>query len=284
MLLNAVNFDTNMLIGLAIDVLLVATLLLFAVVGAKKGIIKMSFGLITAIAVLAGSILLVSPVSKVLIDNTNLDNKIMSSIEGPIASKLPGSYDSLYYLDLDNNPETPDELVCDKDGTPMPYEYIFEGTIYQKFGLQKLIKPMVENALDNGDSDHIYLVDAITFSISSIIIMVVTFVVLLILLRIILAILMKLLSKAIASLYVAHFLDKFLGLVFGLALGAVVLIALITVVQIIQNVSFMEPVMTAIDRSYLTKFIMENNFVYTLLVQKANLQGMLTKLFPGTQS
>jgi len=196
MLLSAVNFDTNMLIGLAVDVLVVALLLLFAVVGAKKGIIKMSFGLITMVAVFLGSLLLVSPVSKVLINNTNLDNQLMSALERPIGTKLPGSYSFVYYHDLDNDPETPDELVIDKDNIPMPYDYVFEGTIYQQFGLHKLMRPMVENTLKNGDSDRIYLVDAITFSIASIIIMAATFIVLIIVLRIIMAILMRLLKKS----------------------------------------------------------------------------------------
>lgn len=284
MLINAVNFDTNMLIGLAIDVILVAVLLLFVVIGAKKGFVKMTLGLVVSLAVLVGSIVLVTPITKVLIDNTNLDNQLMSAINDPIAAKLPGSYTTLYYYDLDGDPETEDELVCDKDGSPMPYDLVFDGTVYQKFNLHKLIKPMVESALKNGDNDHIYLVDALTFSIASIIITSATFVVLLIVLRIILAIIMKLLSKAVSSLYVAHFFDKLLGAVFGLAMGAVIVIVIITLVQLFQNVAFMEPVITAIDRSYLTKLAMDNNFVYTLIVQKLNFQSILTKLFPGSVS
>ncbi len=284
MLLSAVNFDTNMLIGLAVDVLVVALLLLFAVVGAKKGIIKMSFGLITMVAVFLGSLLLVSPVSKVLINNTNLDNQLMSALERPIGTKLPGSYSFVYYHDLDNDPETPDELVIDKDNIPMPYDYVFEGTIYQQFGLHKLMRPMVENTLKNGDSDRIYLVDAITFSIASIIIMAATFIVLIIVLRIIMAILMRLLKKAVASLYIAHFLDRFFGLIFGLALGAVFILAAITLIQVFQNASFMEPVITALNRSYLTKFVMDNNFVYAYIVDKIDFRSILSKLFPGNQA
>lgn len=284
MLINAVNFDTNMLIGLAIDVILVAVLLLFVVIGAKKGFVKMTLGLVVSLAVLVGSIVLVTPITKVLIDNTNLDNQLMSAINDPIAAKLPGSYTTLYYYDLDGDPETEDELVCDKDGSPMPYDLVFDGTVYKKFNLHKLIKPMVESALKNGDNDHIYLVDALTFSIASIIITSATFVVLLIVLRIILAIIMKLLSKAVSSLYVAHFFDKLLGAVFGLAMGAVIVIVIITLVQLFQNVAFMEPVITAIDRSYLTKLAMDNNFVYTLIAQKLNFQNILTKLFPGSVS
>lgn len=282
MLINAIAFDTNMLIGLAIDALLVAILLLFAVVGAKKGIIKMAFGLVTVVAVFALSLWLVSPISNLLIKNTNLDEKLMQSLEEPISSKLPGSYTTLYYFDLDSNSETPDELVCDKDGTPMPYDRIFEGTVLDTFGLSKLIKPMIERSLE--DTDHVYLVSAITFSIASIIILTVTLIVLLILIRIIFAILTKLLSKAVASLYIAHFFDRFVGMIFGLALGAVVGLVLVTIVQLMQNMSFMEPVMTAVQRSYITKFVMDNNFAYTFIVQKVNLQSILTKLFPGSGS
>lgn len=284
MLINAVNFDTNMLIGLAIDVILVAVLLLFVVLGAKKGFIKMTLGLIVSLVVLVGSIVLVTPITKVVIDNTNLDNQLMSAISDPIAAKLPGSYTTLYYYDLDGDPETADELVCDKDGSPMPYDLVFEGTVYEKFNLQKLIKPMVESALKNGDNDHIYLVDALTFSIASIIITSATFVILLIVLRIVLAIIIKLLSKAVSSLYVAHFLDKLLGGVFGLAMGVVIVAVIITLIQLFQNVAFIEPVITAIDRSYLTKLAMDNNFIYTLIAQKLNFQNILTKLFPGSVS
>ena len=56
-----------------------------------------------------------------------------------------------------------------------------------------------------------------------------------------------------ASLYIAYFLDRFFGLIFGLALGAVFILAAITLIQVFQNASFMEPVITALNRSYLTK-------------------------------
>jgi uncharacterized membrane protein required for colicin V production len=286
---NAISFDTNMLLGLAVDVLAVVILLLFLVVGAKRGAIRMTTGLVSFIGTIVLAILLVSPVTKLVIQSTSLDDKLMSALESPIASKLPGSYDTLYYTDLDGDPSTPDELVCDKNNVATPYDQLFDGAdgtskILKTLNIQKFIKPMVEKTLAEGNVDHIYLVDAITFSLATVIITCGVFIVLMILLRIIIGILMRLLSKGAKSLYVIHFLDKFTGAILGIVFGAVIVLVLITLVQIMQNLSFMSPVMEAVSRSYLVKFVMDNNFLYALLMNQLNFDELLAKLFPGGQA
>lgn len=288
-MLNAISFDTNMLLGLAVDVLAVVILLLFLVVGAKRGALKMTTGLVTFIGTFIAAILLFTPVTKLVIQSTSLDDKLMSALESPIASKLPGSYDTLYYNDLDGDPATPDELVCDKNNVATPFDQLFDGSdgtskILKILNVQKLIRPMVEKTLAQGDVDHIYLVDAITFSLATLIITAGVFVVLLILIRIILGIVMRLLSKGAKSLYVVHFLDRLSGAVLGLVFGAVIVLVLITLVQVTQNLSFMAPVMEAASRSYLVKFIMENNFLYALVMNQLNFNELLAKLFPGGQA
>jgi len=288
-MLNAISFDTNMLLGLAVDVLAVAVLLLFLVVGAKRGAIKMTTGVVCFIGTFILAFLLVTPVTKLVIQTTSLDEKLMSSLESPIAGKLPNSYTTLFYADLDSDSTTADTLAFDKDGNAAPYEELFSDTdgtskILQILNVQKLIKPMVEDTLADGDIDHVYLVDAITFSLSTVIIIGITFIALLIILRIAIGILMRLLSKGAKSLYVVHFLDRFAGATLGLVLGVAVVLVLITLAQVLQDLSFMAPVMAAMSRSYLVKFVMDNNFLYGLIMNQLNLDELLAKLFPGGQS
>lgn len=275
-MLNAITLNTSTIIGLVIDAVLIIILAVFLCVGIKKGLIKMCCGLISGILVLVIAVMAVSPVTKVIIDKTDWDNKLSATISSSLEKKIPNAFARVYYYDTDGDPETPSELVFMTDNNVLPYDEIFEGNTLGKFQLQKVFKLIIQDRVSE-DGEYVVFVDAISDGITNIIFLIIVFVAIFIVARIIVSILFYLLRKLVTNLYIVHFIDKLVGGILGIALGALVILCLITVLQLMQNLSFMEPVNTAISNSYITKFVAENNFLYNLIVEKINISAIKGK-------
>ena len=77
-----------------------------------------------------------------------------------------------------------------------------------------------------------------------------------------------------------HFLDKLLGGVFGFVLGAFIILMILTLLQLMLKLAFMEPVQNFLDKSYIVKFLMDKNFLYTLVTKYVyidKVKGLFTK-------
>ena len=66
--------------GIVIDIILVIILILSAVLGYKKGLVKLGTGLFAGILAIVLALLLYKPVTALIIDKTQLDEKIQSVI------------------------------------------------------------------------------------------------------------------------------------------------------------------------------------------------------------
>ena len=69
-----------------------------------------------------------------------------------------------------------------------------------------------------------------------------------------------------------------LGGVFGLAMGALFVLIILTIVQLLSQLSFMAPVNEFISNTFVTKFLMENNFLYDFLIKSVNLGDLMGSL------
>ena len=135
--------------SILVDVVLVALVVLILVLGVKRGFVRSVVGLVSAVAVLAGAILLTSPVTGLITAGTDWDDQIATALESPIAEKLPNAYATVYYTDYDDNPETALELVYKIDGEEHLFDEIFDdNAVIKQLGLVKLIRPTVENLLN----------------------------------------------------------------------------------------------------------------------------------------
>ena len=114
--------------------------------------------------------------------------------------------------------------------------------------------------------------------VTSIIFTGICFILLLIVSRIVIALLFKLLKKLVSSLYIVHFVDKMLGGVFGLAMGALFVLVLVTVIQILSQLAFMDAISEFMSKTIVTKFLMENNFLYDFLINSINLGELMGSL------
>ncbi len=273
--------------SIVVDVVVVALVVLILVLGVKRGFVRSCVGLVSAVAVLAGAILLTSPVTGLITSGTDWDGQIAESLESPIAEKLPNAYATVYYTDYDNDVNTEVELVYKIDGEVHPFDEVFnDNGVIKRLGLVKLIRPAVENllhaqaeeenvALDNYNNT-INLIDGVTAPIATAILTVAVFFALIIILWIVLWILLKIFKKISSTIYIAHFLDKMLGGIFGLVMGVLVVLIILTILQVLSPLSFMEPVNNFLEETVVTKFVMDNNFLYRFLADSINIESLMS--------
>ena len=259
-------------IGIIIDIVVVALVLVMTIVGIKRGFVKTIMGLATSVLVIVIAILAVTPLTNAIVEGTELDDMLNAELEKPLSEKLPNAYAKVYYYDTDGDDVK--ELVYEIDSERHPYDEIMGSSLLKFVG--NLAKPLVEDKVDMNDSESsVYFIDAITSSITGYVFLVGMFIVLLIVVRLLMAILMKLLKKAVSRLYIAHFLDKVLGGVFGLAVGALIVFVVLTILQILAPMEFMSVVNAELAKTTLVSFIMDNNFLYSFIAEKIDVSGLL---------
>lgn len=275
--------------SIIVDIVLVAIVVITIFLGVKRGFVKSLVGLVSTAIIIAVAVLATSPLTQLIVAGTNLDDQLAETLEQPLAEKLPNAYATVYYNDYDNDPVTDVELVYKIDGEEHLFNEIFDdNAIIKQLGLVKLIRPSVEKILEqqaqneNIDLDDysntISFVDGVTVPIATAIITVIVFIALLIVTKIVLWILLKIFKKIVSRLYIAHFIDKMLGGIFGLAMGALLVLILLTILQLLSPLSFMEPVNDFLDKSVVTKFLMDNNILYRFVSEKIDLESIMSKI------
>ncbi len=275
--------------SIIVDIVLVAIVVITIFLGVKRGFVKSLVGLVSTAIIIAVAVLATSPLTQLIVAGTNLDDQLAETLEQPLAEKLPNAYATVYYTDYDNDPVTDVELVYKIDGEEHLFNEIFDdNAIIKQLGLVKLIRPSVEKILEqqaqneNIDLDDysntISFVDGVTVPIATAIITVIVFIALLIVTKIVLWILLKIFKKIVSRLYIAHFIDKMLGGIFGLAMGALLVLILLTILQLLSPLSFMEPVNDFLDKSVVTKFLMDNNILYRFVSEKIDLESIISKI------
>lgn len=275
--------------SIIVDIVLVAIVVITIFLGVKRGFVKSLVGLVSTAIIIAVAVLATSPLTQLIVAGTNLDDQLAETLEQPLAEKLPNAYATVYYTDYDNDPVTDVELVYKIDGEEHLFNEIFDdNAIIKQLGLVKLIRPSVEKILEqqaqneNIDLDDysntISFVDGVTVPIATAIITVIVFIALLIVTKIVLWILLKIFKKIVSRLYIAHFIDKMLGGIFGLAMGALLVLILLTILQLLSPLSFMEPVNDFLDKSVVTKFLMDNNILYRFVSEKIDLESIMSKI------
>ena len=275
--------------SIIVDIVLVAIVVITIFLGVKRGFVKSLVGLVSTAIIIAVAVLATSPLTQLIVAGTNLDDQLAETLEQPLAEKLPNAYATVYYTDYDNDPVTDVELVYKIDGEEHLFNEIFDdNAIIKQLGLVKLIRPSVEKILEqqaqneNIDLDDysntISFVDGVTVPIATAIITVIVFIALLIVTKIVLWILLKIFKKIVSRLYIAHFIDKMLGGIFGLAMGALLVLILLTILQLLSPLSFMEPVNDFLDKSVVTKFLIDNNILYRFVSEKIDLESIMSKI------
>lgn len=257
-----------------LDVVIITVPILLLLFGIWRGMYKLVYGLISSIVALVLAIMLTSNVVTFTIDNTQLDEKLNEVISKPLDSYVPNAKKTVAFYDLDNNPDTPDELGFDSGSGIEPFENILKDSKIRF--LSAPIKTIVTRQVEKeGESTFL---NAMVAYIMAYVFSAVAFIILWILFFILMKVLFAALKKVVSSTYLGYYLDKIVGGLLGLVISGVLIFGFLTIVKLMGNYPVIISVNNMIDDSTVTKILAENNFVYGFIEDKIDMQSLIDKL------
>lgn len=217
--------------GILMDLIIIAILVLSIIMGYKKGLIKVVFNIFAFFIALIATIILYRPVANIIINNTEIDDKIKSAII--------------------NN--TTEEKQSEESSS--------------NTGMQKYIEDAIKNTADEAKSQVIETV-AKTVSIKAVEIL--TSIILFIVIRAVLIVL-KVFTQAIANLPLIKQFNELGGVVYGIAKGLIIVYIILTIMYFVVSINGKGNISEAINNSYITKILYNNNIIVNYCLLGKNL-------------
>lgn len=217
--------------GILMDLIIIAILVLSIIMGYKKGLIKVVFNIFAFFIALIATIILYRPVANIIINNTEIDDKIKSAII--------------------NN--TTEEKQSEESSS--------------NTGMQKYIEDAIKNTADEAKSQVIETV-AKTVSIRAVEIL--TSIILFIVIRAVLIVL-KVFTQAIANLPLIKQFNELGGVVYGIAKGLIIVYIILTIMYFVVSINGKGNISEAINNSYITKILYNNNIIVNYCLLGKNL-------------
>lgn len=217
--------------GILMDLIIIAILVLSIIMGYKKGLINVVFNIFAFFIALIATIILYRPVANIIINNTEIDEKIKSAII--------------------NN--TTEEKQSEESSS--------------NTGMQKYIEDAIKNTADEAKSQVIETV-ANTVSIRAVEIL--TSIILFIVIRAVLIVL-KVFTQAIANLPLIKQFNELGGVVYGIAKGLIIVYIILTIMYFVVSINGKGNIAEAINNSYITKILYNNNIIVNYCLLGKNL-------------
>lgn len=271
--------------GIVIDIVVIALIILMVILGIKRGFVKSLFGLLSIVIALAAAIFLTAPVADAVAANTEWDEDLRQELATSIADTLPNSEASVRYVYVDGS-EDPVLVYIPEDTNEQAEfsEILSSGGLWSIMPESWLNEAATDMLNAQAEADEIDLDDPTNFvsfrevtsqALVNVIYSVAGFIVVFIAARVLIWLLLLLLRKVVRNVYIAYFVDKMLGGIIGLALGLVIVLVLLTILQLMGEMSFMAEVNELLESTTITRLLMENNFLYELIAENVDLSGLL---------
>ena len=214
--------------GIFVDVILCSIIILNVFIGYKKGLIKVAFNIFAFFIAIIATFILFRPISNLVINNTQIDNKIKETI----VNKASRNQDT--------------NEINDNKGFIQEY-------------IENEIKSKAEEVKNN-------TIETIAEAISIRAVEILTWIMLFIAIRIVL-ILLKFLSEAISEIPIIKQFNEIGGIIYGIIKSAVIIILILTIIFIISSIHGNGKINDAIEESFITKYLYNNNIIvnYCLL-------------------
>lgn len=221
--------------AILIDVIMVAILLLNIIIGYKRGLVNAIVSIVAFLIAIIATLILYRPVSNIIINNTQIDDKIREVIIHNNTNE-------------EKNEETNEETE-------------------EPVGIQKyIVKQMEETASDSKE----YAIEAVADTISIEAVQILTAIILFIAIRIIIVFL-KFLTNSIANLPIIKQFNELGGVLYGLIKGLIIIYVILTILFFVVSINGNGIISNAIENSYITKFLYENNIIVNYCVLGKNL-------------
>ncbi len=275
-------------IGLIVDAAVVVVLVLLIIFGTWRGMYKLIYGLVSGLLSIVLAIVLVGSVTGFIVEKTELETALNGVLNQPVQKAIPAE------LNADKILVTYTEdgvTIVDENGNTFESvgAYI-ESTGSSLKAVASLLDSLIKNDsvkanYTSTDEDGNFvsetsptLADLLCVTVTTYVLLALVFIALWIVAYIVLRLLMLLLKKLVTQTYVGHFLNKLLGFVIGAAIGMVIIWGALAVIRLLGTYTWIIPVNNVINSSTLTKWLYENNFLYTFLVETMDLQGTIAKI------
>ena len=271
--------------GIVIDVVVIALIILMVILGIKRGFVKSLFGLLSIVIALAAAIFLTAPVADAVAANTEWDEDLRQELATSIADTLPNSEASVRYVYVDGSEDPVLVYIPEDTNEQVEFsEILSSGGLWSIMPKSWLNEATTDMLNAQAEADEIDLDDPTNFvsfrevtsqALVNVIYSVAGFIVVFIAARVLIWLLLLLLRKVVRNVYIAYFVDKMLGGIIGLALGLVIVLVLLTILQLMGEMSFMAEVNELLESTTITRLLMENNFLYELIAENVDLSGLL---------
>lgn len=217
--------------GILMDFIIIAILVLSIIMGYKKGLINVVFNIFAFFMALIATIILYRPVANIIINNTEIDDKIKSAII--------------------NN--TTEEKQSEESSS--------------NTGMQKYIEDAIKNTADEAKSQ---VIETIANTVSIRVVEILTSIILFIVIRAVLIVL-KVFTQAIANLPLIKQFNELGGVVYGIAKGLIIVYIILTIMYFVVSINGKGNIAEAINNSYITKILYNNNIIVNYCLLGKNL-------------
>lgn len=212
-----------MIVGIVVDLILVAIIALNVFLGYKKGLIKVAFNFLAFFIAIIMTIILFKPISNLIIEKTQIDNNIEKGIIENFSSKN----------NVNNETQESSNFI-------------------EKY-INEKIKTTAAEAKNQA-------VESIAKTISIRLTEIITAIGLFVVIRILL-ILLRFLSDMLAELPIIKQCNEAGGIIYGLLKSVIIIYFILTIIFIVSSINGNGFVNNAIDESYITKFLYNNNVI-----------------------
>lgn len=213
--------------GIILDIILIAIILLNVIICYKKGLVKLAVGLVAVFISLALALMLYKPVSNIIIKNTEIDEKIKESIISTLTTE-------------NNESEINDS--SDK-------------------GMMKYMQSYVDDAV-NKTKNEIVIESAEV--VSNKIINICAFLGVFVVARI-LAFLLTIIADLIMSLPILKQFNKAGGIVYGIIKALLIIYVILAIIFVLTYITGNTTISEIISKSCITKIFYNNNILLGLI-------------------
>lgn len=213
--------------GIVLDLIIIAIFAISVFLGYKRGLINVAFNMFAFIIALILTIILYNPITNFVIENTQIDEFVKSTIIENELVKLP-----------ENNSDESNNESSD---------------IINKY-VQKYITDTANNAIDES-------IGVIADKIVGILVAICLFLVIRILL-----ILTKFIINGIANLPIIKQFNELGGLIYGILSGLIIIYIILAILFFVISLNNTGFIAQALNSSILSKFLSSHNLILNLIL------------------
>ena len=272
--------------GLIVDVSVIVVMLLLILFGTWRGMYKLIYGVVSGLLSIVLAIVLAGTVTTFVVEKTELEKTLNGAINQTVVKAIPAE------LNAENVhvEYTEEGILVTNNATGDTYNSISEyvtstgsslsavASLLDSVTSNETVKLSYSTTGEDGTVTYASptLADLLCVTATTYLLLIMVFIALWIVAFIVLRLLMFLIKKLVTHTYVGHFLNKALGFAIGAAVGIVIIWGALAVIRLLGTYTWIITVNNVINSSTLTKWLYENNFLYTFLVETMNLQDTIS--------